>query len=130
MSQQTFTGKKDINKELFKFSLLMAAVILLLTFWLSNTLQWMLVASVIAVTLITLGKLKSHWLLTPYRAWMKFGELLGSVVNPILLGIVFFGIVTPIAWLRGKGRIETAWDKDATSYRSSPDQQSDLRDPF
>ena len=31
------------------------------------------------------------------RAWTKFGLLLGQVFNPLLLGVVFFLVVTPIA---------------------------------
>ena len=31
------------------------------------------------------------------RAWTKFGLLLGQAFNPLLLGVVFFLVVTPIA---------------------------------
>jgi hypothetical protein len=30
-------------------------------------------------------------------AWMRFGEILGRFVSPIMLGAIFFGIVTPVA---------------------------------
>jgi hypothetical protein len=30
-------------------------------------------------------------------AWMRFGEILGRFVSPIVLGVIFFGIVTPVA---------------------------------
>ena len=34
--------------------------------------------------------------LTPFnKIWFKFGILLGSFVSPIVMGIVFFAIVTP-----------------------------------
>ncbi len=29
--------------------------------------------------------------------WMFLGDLLGSIVSPIVLGIIFFGLITPIA---------------------------------
>lgn len=29
--------------------------------------------------------------------WSRFGEVLGRIVSPIVLGIIFFGIVTPVA---------------------------------
>ena len=36
-------------------------------------------------------------LLGPFnRAWFKFGLLLGQAVNPVILGLVFFLVVTPI----------------------------------
>ena len=41
------------------------------------------------------------------KLWMKFGILLGKIVSPIIMGIIFFGIFTPIAILmRFSGRDE------------------------
>ena len=38
---------------------------------------------------------------------MRFGLLLGMIVSPIVLGIIFFGLFTPIAMLmRMSGRDE------------------------
>jgi len=31
------------------------------------------------------------------KAWLKLGLLLGKIVNPIVLGIIFFGLLTPVA---------------------------------
>jgi hypothetical protein len=33
------------------------------------------------------------------RVWFHLGELLGKIVSPIILGIIFFGILTPISLL-------------------------------
>jgi hypothetical protein len=30
------------------------------------------------------------------KLWMQFGFLLGKIINPLILGIIFFGIFTPI----------------------------------
>lgn len=36
--------------------------------------------------------------LAPFnRAWFHLGQLLGKIVSPIVLGIIFFGLLTPIA---------------------------------
>ena len=41
------------------------------------------------------------------KVWMKFGILLGMIVSPIIMGIIFFGIFTPIAIImRLSGRDE------------------------
>ena len=41
------------------------------------------------------------------KLWMKFGIFLGMIVSPIIMGIIFFGIFTPIAILmRLSGRDE------------------------
>lgn len=34
------------------------------------------------------------------KIWMRIGELLHAVVSPLVLGLVFFGVVTPIAALQ------------------------------
>ena len=40
-------------------------------------------------------------LLGPFnRAWFKFGLLIGQAVNPVILGLVFFLVVTPIGIAR------------------------------
>lgn len=33
------------------------------------------------------------------KAWFYFGELLGKIVSPVVLGIIFFVILTPVAVL-------------------------------
>jgi len=48
--------------------------------------------------LLILGALKnSEWLSPLNRAWMRLGELLGKVVSPILLGLIFFSIFVPVS---------------------------------
>ena len=44
-----------------------------------------------------LGMTKSK-ILTPLNIlWIKFGLLLGKIISPIVMGFVFFGVVTPIS---------------------------------
>ena len=51
--------------------------------------------------------IKSDALLPLNKLWMYFGILLGMIVSPIVLGIVFFGLFTPIAmFMRLSGRDE------------------------
>ncbi len=55
-------------------------------------------------------------LLTPFNsAWMKLGELMGKVVSPLVLGIIFFVLITPIALVtRLFGRDELRLKKKIT----------------
>lgn len=51
--------------------------------------------------------------------WHKFGLLLGRVVSPIALAIVFFAVVTPLGVLarwRGKDFLKLQKDPDAATY--------------
>ena len=52
------------------------------------------------------------------RAWAKFGLLLGQVFNPILLGVVFFLVVTPIAV------VLRLWGKDSLHLKSESNLKS------
>ena len=54
---------------------------------------------IISVIFIILGLLNSN-LLTPLnKLWFKFGIFLGNVISPLVMGIIFFAVVTPIALL-------------------------------
>lgn len=51
--------------------------------------------------------------------WTKLGLLLGKIMTPIVMGIVFFGVVTPISLvmrLMGKDPLSLKYEKDAASY--------------
>jgi len=51
---------------------------------------------ILSITFLVLGILNSN-LLTPLNnLWFKFGILLGKVISPFIMGIIFFIIVTPI----------------------------------
>ena len=53
-------------------------------------------SAITAVIFLILGLLNSK-LLTPLnKLWIKFGELLGKIIAPIVMGIIYFLIVTPI----------------------------------
>ena len=59
-------------------------------------------------------------LLGPFnRVWRRFGLALSRVVNPIVLAILFFGVLLPtsmILRLAGKDPLRLRIDKSATSY--------------
>jgi hypothetical protein len=67
-------------------------------------------AALLALVTIT----RESWLTPLNRAWMRFGELLGRVVNPIVLGIIFFGVFTPV------GLVMRAFGRDAMCRRFEP----------
>ena len=76
-------------------------------FYYSDNVTWayLLIAAAIIFLLVTL--IKSDALLPLNKLWIRFGLLLGMVVSPIVLGIIFFGLFTPIAVvMRLSGRDE------------------------
>ncbi len=69
--------------------------------------------------------------------WFKFGLLLHKIVNPVVLAIMFFLVITPIGLLMralGKDPLRLRLDKAATSYwidRTPPGPSPDtLGDQF
>jgi len=70
----------------------------LIAFWpILNDGQIRLWSLVLSIIFIILGLINSK-LLTPLNIlWFKFGIFLGKIVSPLLMGIIFFFVVTPIA---------------------------------
>src|SRR5262252_2245967 len=55
---------------------------------------WLIALSaVLAVITVT----RAHWLAPLKHAWMKLGDLLNRVVSPVVMGVIFFAIFTPVA---------------------------------
>ena len=57
---------------------------------------WSLVISLI---FLVLGILNSNLLLPLNKLWFKLGILLGKIISPIIMGVIFFLVVTPIGLL-------------------------------
>ena len=73
----------------------------------------------LSVFFLILGLVNSK-LLTPLnKLWFKFGILIGSIMAPIVMGIVFFLVVTPTGLmmkLLGKKMLDSKFDKNKKSY--------------
>ena len=54
---------------------------------------------IVAIIFLILGLLNSSVLSPLNKIWFKFGILLGNFISPIIMGLVFFTAVTPIAFL-------------------------------
>ena len=56
-------------------------------------------ALLISSIFLILGLLNSNLLTSLNKIWFKFGNLLGKIISPIVLGVIFYFIVTPIGIL-------------------------------
>lgn len=77
---------------------------------------WVLVASAL-VAAVTLTR--AQWLAPLNRAWMKLGALMHAVVSPVIMGLMFFGVFTPMGWVMrrfGWDAMRRARDAAAPSY--------------
>ena len=50
---------------------------------------------IIALVFLVLGLLNSKFLTPLNKIWFRFGVILGNFVSPIIMGIIFFLIITP-----------------------------------
>ena len=56
-------------------------------------------AVIVAIIFLVLGLLNSPVLSPLNKIWFKFGILLGNFISPIILGLVFFTVLTPTAFI-------------------------------
>lgn len=87
-------------------------------FYINNILIWAYILVVIAVIFFIITISKSDLLLPLNKLWIRFGVLLSYVANPIVMGILFFGMFTPIAFfmrLRGRDELHLKF-KNKKSY--------------
>ncbi len=54
---------------------------------------------IVAIIFLVLGLLNSKILTPLNKIWFKFGLLLGSIVSPVIMSIIFFFVVTPISFV-------------------------------
>ena len=54
---------------------------------------------IISSVFLILGILNSNILLPLNRLWMQFGLFIGNLISPIIMGIIYFGIITPTGLL-------------------------------
>ena len=72
---------------------------------------WSLIISII---FLILGLLNSKILTPLNKLWFKFGILLGKIVSPLIMGIIFFLVVTPIGLIMrlfGKDLLNLKYNK-------------------
>ena len=97
------------------FGILFFVVFSLIGLWplinLGEPRIWSLIISVI---FLILGLINSKLLSPLNKIWVMFGELIGKIIAPIVMGIVFFIIITPIGLfmrLIGKDLLQTKFSK-------------------
>ena len=74
---------------------------------------------IFSLTFLILGILNSNILTPLNKVWFKFGIILGKIISPIIMGIIFFLVVTPIGLLMkilGKDLLKLKYNKKDNTY--------------
>ena len=76
-------------------------------FYFNKSLNLTYIFGVVAAVFILVTILKDELLLPLNRLWMRFGLLIGMIIGPVVLGLIFFTLFTPVAiFMRLFGRDE------------------------
>jgi len=120
------------------FGLVFTAFFVLVTAYFAwHRNRWVPVPLALATIFLVLALVQPSLLAPLNWAWTKLGLLLGAVMAPIVLGFIFFAVVTPLAIaarLAGNDFLRLRRDPAATSYWRVREQPrlapESLRDQF
>jgi len=102
------------------FGLLFFVVFLIIGLWpIINGDSPRIIFFIIGLIFLILGLVNSKILTPLNKAWMKFGELLGKIIAPIVMAGVYFIVLTPISIivrLFGKDLLKVKFSDKSKSY--------------
>tara|TARA_Y100000591_G_C21450207_1_gene505722 strand:+ start:207 stop:587 length:381 start_codon:yes stop_codon:yes gene_type:complete len=110
-------SKKTSNKS---FGILFFFIFLGFGLWpITNENSPTIYLIIISIIFLILGLLNSK-ILSPLNSfWIKFGELLGKIIAPVIMAIIYFIILTPISIivrLFGKDLLSLKFTKQIKTY--------------
>ena len=109
------------------FGFLFFVVFLAVSLWpLKSQGDLRLWAFILSLIFLLLGALNSKFLNPLNKLWSKFGIFLGSIASPIVMGIVFFMVVTPIGLIMrflGKDLLRVNKNKIVSTYWINREKQ-------
>jgi hypothetical protein len=115
--------KQEIGrKQLRQFSLIVGGILLLMGFWPqvvhARPARFYLIWP--AAALLVAGMAFPLMLRPVYKGWMALGEALGWLNSRIILGALFYLVVTPIGLIRrrlGQNPVRRGFESHAATYR-------------
>jgi hypothetical protein len=116
------------------FGIVFFIVFLLIALYpLINQGEFRLWSLIISFIFFILGILNSK-ILTPFnKLWFKFGIFLGKIVSPIIMGIIFFFVVTPIGVLMrifGKDILNLKYNNNKSYWIEKTGPKSKMKNQF
>ena len=126
---------KIYNKSTNKgFGILFFFVFLIISFYpFKNFVDVRIWSIVIAFIFLILGFLNSK-ILTPLNIlWFKFGIVLGKIIPPIIMGILFFFVITPIGLfmrLLGRDLLNLKFNNNLSYWIEKKDPKSKMKNQF
>ena len=88
---------------------------------------------IISIFFLILGLLNSTLLNPLNKLWFKFGIFLGKIISPLIMGIIFFFVVTPIGLtmrLFRKDLLNLKYNKDKSYWIKNNGSKSKMKNQF
>ena len=108
---------KENNKS---FGILFFIVFLLIALWPVKDSESIRVWSmIISLLFLILGIINSKFLTPLKKGWIKLGEILGKFIAPIVMGFIYFFVITPIGILLrlfGKDLLNIKFNKNKSYW--------------
>ena len=116
------------------FGLVFFIVFLLIALWpILNNKDLRIWSLIVSLVFLVFGSLNSK-LLTPLnKLWFKFGIFLGNIIGPIIMGIIFFLVVTPtglIMKILKKDLLKLKKNNSNTYWLEKDNSNNSLRNQF
>ena len=95
-----------------------------------NVRIWSLIISIV---FLILGLLNSKILFPLNKIWFKFGILLGKIISPLVMGFIFFVVVTPIGLLMRmlqKDLLNLKFNNNKSYWIEKKGPKSKMKDQF
>ena len=116
------------------FGIVFFIVFILIAFYpLINQGEVRIWSIVISLFFFILGITNSKILTPLNRIWFKFGLFLGKIISPIIMGIIFFLVVTPIGLIMrlfGKDVINLKFDSNKSYWIEKTEPKSKMKNQF
>ena len=116
------------------FGIVFFIVFLAISLWpLLNSNEIRIWALLISLVFFVLGLLNSKILTPLNKIWFKFGIFLGNIVSPVVMGLIYFVVVTPIALLLkvfGKDVLSLKKTKSNTYWKNKEKYNTSMRNQF
>ena len=84
-----------------KFGFFFTIVFLSLStyFYYEKSIVWLYTFLFLSIFFFIISIFKADMLYPLNKLWIRFGLILGVIINPIVLGVIFFGLFTPMAFV-------------------------------
>ena len=116
------------------FGIVFFIVFLIISLWpLLNSNEIRIWSLIVSIIFLTLGLINSKALTPLNKLWFKFGIFLGNIVSPIVMGIIYFAVVTPIALLLkiiNKDVLSLKKTKNGSYWKNKEKYNSSMRNQF